>query len=463
MDSIKKFITNLCRLILAVTFIFSGYVKAVDPLGTQYKIQDYLEALSLQGYVPDWVTLGTSVGLSALEFSLGIFMLFAICRRRNSRLVLIFMLVMTLISLWLVVANPIKDCGCFGDAVKLTNAETFGKNIVLLACAVVVAIYPLRMVRFISKSNQWIVINFTIVYILATSAVSIYRLPWFDFRPYHVGANILKGMEMPPRAQAPQFETTFILQKNGVKKEFSLDNYPDSTWQFVDSKTVQTRDGYVPPIHDFSIQTAGGEDITQQVLTDKGYTFLLIAPHLELANETNFGDIDQIYEYAQAYNVPFYCLTASNEQAISHWEDITGAEYPFCTTDETTLKTIVRSNPGLVLLKNGTVINKWSHNELPQTEELTAPLAELSIGRMPANSMAGKITKIFLWFILPLILLTLADRLWSWSKWVRAKEQRIKRDIPTFKKEKENEKENCCRQLENEHEPAGRRDSGQGD
>jgi triosephosphate isomerase len=420
---IRKAIINLCRLLLAVTFIFSGYVKAIDPLGTQYKIQDYLEALDVQAYIPDWLTLGTSVGLSALEFSLGLFMLFAIRRRLTSKVILLFMSVMTLITVWLAIANPVKDCGCFGDAIKLTNTETLLKNVVLLICALIVALQPLKMVRFISKSNQWIVINYTVVFVLISSLYSLYKLPVFDFRPYHVGANILQGMEIPKGAKQPKFETTFVLKKNGVQKVFTLDNYPDSTWEFVDSKTVQTEEGYVPPIHDFSIErNDNGEDITQQVLRNKGYTFLLICPHLETADDSNFGDIDQMYEYAQNQHIPFYCLTASPAKAIQKWQNITGAEYPFCTTDETTLKTIIRSNPGLVLIKGGTVIRKWSHNELPKEEDLNGSLQNLEIGQMPADTVPGKIFEILLWFVLPLFLLTIADRTWAWTKWLKRKE-----------------------------------------
>lgn len=134
------------------------------------------------------------------------------------------------------------------------------------------------------------------------------------------------------------------MEKNGVRKEFTLDNYPDSTWQFIDSKTEQIKEGYVPPIHDFSIELADGDDITDSILSRKGYTFLLISPHLSQADDSNFGGIDQLYEYAQDEKIPFYCLTASTEKEIQRWEDITGAEYPFCITDETTLKTIIRSN-----------------------------------------------------------------------------------------------------------------------
>lgn len=414
-------LVNACRLLLGATFVFSGFVKAIDPIGTQYKLQDYISTVGMGGIVPDIVTLLASVALSALEFSLGVFVLFAIRRHLVSKILVAFMVVMTLITVWIALFNPVKDCGCFGEALRLTNVQTLLKNIVLLAASVVVAWRPLRMYRFLSRSTQWIAINYTILFVLLLSAHCLYHLPLIDFRPYHIGMNIKKGMEIPAGAPQPEFETTFILQKNGVKKEFTLDNYPDSSWQFVDSKTVQTKEGYVPPIHDFSIQKADGDDITDSVLTAKGYIFLLVSPHLEQADDSNFGDIDLLYEYCQERKIPFYCLTASTKKDIDHWADITGAEYPFCFTDETTLKTIIRSNPGLLLLKDGTIIRKWSHNDLPSSSSLNAPLSKLSIGAMPSTSLGETIMKVVLLFFIPLIILVFADRTWAWTRYLRRK------------------------------------------
>lgn len=425
-----KMTVNLCRIIVALTFIFSGFVKAIDPIGLQYKLQDYLGAIGIPGFLPDWMLLIMAVLLAAVEFCMGIFLLFAIQRRLISKLIVVFMSIMTLITVWLVVANPVKDCGCFGDALHLTNTETLVKNIILLGCSIVIMQRPLAMFRFISESNQWIVINYTIVFIFVSSGLSLYYLPLFDFRPYRIGTNIPRGMEIPKDAEQPLFETTFIMEKGGQRKEFTLNDYPDSTWKFIDSKTVQVKEGYIPPIHDFSIaDRKTGKDLTDSVLRHKGYTFLLIAPYLERADDSNFGDIDQLYEYAQTYNIPFYCLTASTAKAIQRWRDITGAEYPFCITDETTLKTIVRSNPGLLLLKDGTIINKWSHNQLPNGAKLSLPITQSALGKMPQDSIPGKILEIILWFILPLTLLTLADRLWAWSKWVRLKEKKDKQRL----------------------------------
>ncbi len=434
----KKTVVNIARFLLAVVFILSGFVKAVDPLGTQYKIHDYLVAMHLGELVPDFVTLSASILQSAIEFVLGICLLFAIRRRVVTRLTLAIMVVMTLLTLWLAIENPISDCGCFGDALVLTNWQTFWKNVVLLGAAVIVSLWPLDMARMIGKSNQWIVFHYAVLFIVFIAGYCLYDLPMFDFRPYHVGANIKEGMEMPEGARLPEFQTTFILEKDGERREFTAEDYPDSTWTFIDSKTVQTAEGYVPPIHDFSILSDEGEDITEEVLTREGYTFLLVSPHLEDADDSQFDRINQVYEYSRAHGYPFYCLTASTERAISRWQDMTGAEYPFYATDEIALKTVIRSNPGLVLLRQGTIVRKWSHNSLPAIEEAVAeqPLEKQAFGQMPTDSVPGKIAWLLIWFVLPLMVLTIADRLWAWSKWLRKSRKKRNNNNPLNKKEK---------------------------
>ena len=193
---ITKTAVNIGRLLVAVTFIFSGFVKGMDPLGTQYKITDYLEALHINWMFPSWSTLLMSIVLAMCEFAIGIFLLFAIRRRLMSKITLAVMSVMTLITLWIVIADPVKDCGCFGDAVVLTNMETFIKNIILLIFAVLLWRKPLEMPRLISRQTQWVVINYTFLFSIVMSIWSLWYLPQFDFRPYHIGVNIAKGINL---------------------------------------------------------------------------------------------------------------------------------------------------------------------------------------------------------------------------------------------------------------------------
>jgi len=405
---VKKAGINIARLILAIVLILSGFVKAVDPLGTQYKIHDYLQAVELAQYMPDFATLGAAVLLSAIEFGLGICLLFAIRRRLVTRLTLLLMLVMTPITLWLALTNPISDCGCFGDAVVLTNWQTLAKNVVLLALAIIVRCWPLEMMRFISRSNQWIVINYSALFIVAVSGWSLYDLPYFDFRPYHVGTDLRAGWLKMMEGEESPYADFFVERLSDVSKN-------------EDSKQVEE-----------------SEEITESLLLNQGYTFLLIAPHLEEADDSQLDRINEVHEYAQDYDYPFYCLTASGKQGIQQWRDRTGAEYPFCQTDDIVLKTMIRSNPGLMLLKDGKVIGKWSHNRMPREEALTKHLQFLEIGRMPEDSVPQKILTILLWYVLPLLLLTLADRLWMWSNWLKKKDKDNKDKIFQLLKRKKN-------------------------
>jgi uncharacterized membrane protein YphA (DoxX/SURF4 family) len=407
-------ITTVCRFVLAIVFIFSGFVKAIDPLGTQYKIQDYFDAFGWAGIFPDNIPFLASVLLGMLEFCLGVYLFFGIRRIIAPRAVVAVMALMTPLTFWLALDNPVSDCGCFGDAVVLTNWETFGKNVVLLVMSLVVLkwrkrIFPLATTRF-----DWLIALYGFLYILCMTIYCYRHLPIFDFRPYYVGADIRSGMEIPEGEEPTVYETRFVLQKDGVEKEFALEDYPDSTWTFVDSKTVVKKKGYEPPIHDFSMMSyEGGEDITEQVLTDEGYTFLLVAHQLGQANDSKIDLINELYDYCLENDCAFYCLTSSSDEDILKWQEYTGAEYPFCLMDNITLKTMVRSNPGLVLLKGGVVINKWSVADIPDEYQLMGELEYLPLGKINKQSFVYQLFYVVVWFIFPLLLMCVADFAWK--------------------------------------------------
>lgn len=401
---------NVCRFLLAVLFIFSGFVKAVDPLGSYYKIQDYLTAFGMGSWFPFYLPLLFAILLSTLEFSVGVCLFFGIRRKFATTMALLLMVVMTPLTLYLAVANPVSDCGCFGDAWVLTNWETFGKNVVLLIAAVSVFKGGRLIIRFITSKMAWMVSMYTFFFITALSFYCLNNLPILDFRPYKIGNNIKAGMEIPEGAKPSVFESRFILEKDGQRREFTLDNYPDSTWTFVETHTVLKEKGYEPPIHEFSIVSiATGEDLTDSILSDKGYTFLLIAHRIEEADDSNIDLINEIYDYSVEHGYGFYALTSSPEEQIEQWRDKTGAEYPFCQMDDITLKTIIRSNPGLLLMKEGTILNKWGDNRLPDEYVLTDSLDKLEIGRLKQEDDFRTIGYVLLWFIIPLLLVIGAD------------------------------------------------------
>lgn len=420
---------NICRFVLAVVFIFSGFVKAIDPFGSFYKIQDYLTAFNLISWFPGYWPLLFAVLLAAIEFCAGIYLFLGIRRKISSTLAFLLMLVMTPLTFYLALADPVSDCGCFGDALVLTNWQTFGKNVVLLVAAVTVFRQWREITRFITLKMEWIFSMYTNLFVFALSAYCLRNLPLLDFRPYKIGTNIKAGMEIPEGAKLSVLETTFVMEKDGKRKEFTLDNYPDSTWTFVETRTIVKEKGYEPPIHDFAMQSlTSGTDITDSVLTSRGYTFLLVAHRIEEADDSNIDLINEIYDYSVEHGYGFYALTSSPEDAIALWCDRTGAEYPFCQMDDITLKTIIRSNPGLLLIKDGTILNKWSDSQLPDEYVLTDSLDKLELGRQKYVNDWYTMGYVLLWFIVPLAFVIGADQLFVVRLQKKAERSKPQRD-----------------------------------
>jgi len=363
-------LVNVVRLVLALTYLFSGVVKLIDPRGTQYKIEDYGVAFGISNLMPEGVPLTLACILATVEFLMGVYLLFGIRRPLATTVSTCFMLVMTPLTLYLALNNPVSDCGCFGDALVLTGWQTFGKNVVLLVCSIIAMCHYKLMPSFVGKKYSWLVALCAFVFAVLFASYNLWRLPVIDFRPYHVGANIRQAW-YDDQQDFGQFQTTFILEKDGVRKEFTLEDYPDSTWTFIDSRTVQTEPSKRSGVGDLlvhDIQT--GEDITEQILNDEGYTFLLVAPYLEKADDSVMGDLLSLYDFSQEAGCAFYCLTSSGDKAIEGWIEMTGAEYPFCVADAVVLKTMIRSNPGLMLIRDGIVVAKWPSTDLPHPSDI---------------------------------------------------------------------------------------------
>ena len=394
---------GVVRLVLALTYLFSGVVKLIDPRGTQYKIEDYGAAFGLTGLLPEGLPLVMACVLAVIEFLMGIYLLYGIRRRLTTVVSICFMLVMTPLTLYLVIKNPVSDCGCFGDALVLTNWQTFVKNVVLLVCSILALRYYKLMPHFVTKKNQWMVTLYSFVFAGIFMGYNLWRLPVIDFRPYHLGADIRQAWH-DDQQNFGQFVTTFIMEKDGVQQEFALEDYPDSTWTLIDTRTIQIEPTKHSGVGDLIIQDAeSGEDLTEAILSNEGYIFLLVAPYLEKADDGVMGGLLSLYDYSQEEDYGFFCLTSSGEQAIKNWKEMTGAEYPFCLADAVVLKTIIRSNPGLVLLHDGKVVGKWPSTALPTPEELKQqPEQKIS-------SLSDRIVNILSWYILPLLFFLLFD------------------------------------------------------
>lgn len=401
-------LANVLRFAVAATFIFSGVVKLIDPHGTEYKIEDYAAAFHLSGLLPALLPLLLSVLVSVLEFTIGVFLLFGIRLRTTFGIMTIFLSLFTPLTLYLAIANPVPDCGCFGDALVLTHWQTFCKNIILLLATLVVWMRRNSVFRMISESTQWLLSLYTWVFALCFAGYNLYRLPVIDFRPYRVGADLRTQYEEMGKAR---YETFFIMSKEGETREFSLDNYPDTTWTLIDTRTVVAggEDAGLGGFQVISMET--GEDLTEVILQDSGYVFLLVAPYLEKADDGVMDRILEISEYSREYGYPLYCLTASEDNQVDVWRDVTGADYDFLQADATVLKTMVRSNPGLILLHDGKVVGKWPSSDLPTETLLVGALDTLPLSQSAMDNRFYDAFRIFLWYIVPLILLTLADRM----------------------------------------------------
>lgn len=446
-DILLKITVNLCRLVLATTFIFSGFVKANDPYGTAYKLIDYLNAWSVN--LTETLALFGAVILSTIELVIGLYLFFGISRRPIARITTVLMGVMTLFTVYIAIYNPVSDCGCFGDAIILTNTETLLKNILLMGASIILWKHHELQIRFLSKNTEWLISIFSNIYALSLAGYSIAYLPSIDFRPYHIGADVRKGIEIP-EDQRPLFENKIVYERNGETLELGLDeDDPDSTWTYVETKRVMIKEGGKALMSDFYVIDQNKEDITRSIVEDEGYNFLLIIPQIENASQGFIGDINEIYDYSVENGYGFYCVTGSDTTAQKSWIDHTGAEYSIYNGDERTLKTIVRSNPGLVLLKDGKIIKKRSTYNLPDQEQLTKPLENLDFGKIDSITIKRKISNIILLFILPLLTLTLLDRIaagWSFYRNLKRKSkdfqlENIERALGLEKTTKGNEQE----------------------
>lgn len=366
-----KFLANLSRILVGVVFIFSGFVKGVDPLGSNYKFIDYFNAFGMGGL--SFSALFFSFVLSLAEFLIGICLFLNIKTKWAAWGALLFMGVFTPLTLILAIKNPVTDCGCFGDAWVLSNWETFGKNVVLLAFTLLAFIYRNKFKSFFNFLEQTILVAGTIIFMLCIEFYSYRHLPILDFRPYAIGKNITEGMTIPEDAPHDEYQITlkYKNKNTGIIQEFNETNYPwqdTLNWEFHSSDQKLVKEGFKAPIHDFVIEHPDLGNITEEILQDNNYTFLVVAYKLAQTSTEDLEKINKLADYAREQGYRFYGLTASNADEIKKFTETHHIPYEFCVMDEIQLKTIVRSNPGLVLLKKGTIIDKWAHRDIPLLE-----------------------------------------------------------------------------------------------
>jgi len=349
------------RIIIGLLFIFSGVVKAIDPLGSAYKFHDYFQAFHI-GFLNS-LSIILAILMCTAEFISGFSVLTGLRQRTGILGALILMIIFTPLTFILALTNPVSDCGCFGDAIHLTNWQTFGKNVILIGLAFVLFAGRKEVKQLFNTITEWIIISGVTVLFIVFSLANLKYLPVIDFLPYKTGVKIADKMVVPDGVPVDTYNTTFVYEKGGIKKEFSISNYPanDTSWKFVEQKSVLLKKGYQPPIHDFSIASLNGVDITNDVLSHSGYSVLMITKKLAEAKSNRLEEGYKLGKYCHEKGIDFYILTASGTDEAKSINNGLG----FYSVDETTLKTIVRSNPGYILLKDGIIIGKWSWANLP--------------------------------------------------------------------------------------------------
>lgn len=391
----------LARLVAGATFAFSGFVKTVDPAGMSLKIREYLSAFGIDFMMP--IAFFLAVCLGVYEMILGVSLLFGSYRRVSSVMLFLTMLVMTPLTLYLALADPISDCGCFGEALYLTHWQSFAKNVVLLLISIFLVWGNRKVKSIYHKEIQSLTLYFVLFFAVGLSLHAYYNQPIFDFRPYKVGTDISRAIS------SEAFDQTRYLYRNGDREElFTVDELPtDTAWHFV--ARIEEEMPAQQDITNFVIYD-GEDDITDAILSDPGYTFLIMSPSLAVAESGVIDKLDELYDYTREYRYNLYCLTASTPEEIAEWQDNTGADYPIYSMDASTIQTIVRGNPGIVLLHDGVIVQKVRPSRLPEEAELNAPIDELPFGQLTPYSPMRPLLTVLIIFFVPMLLLLLTSK-----------------------------------------------------
>ena len=372
---------RLCAFLIGVVFLLAGIFKLLDPVGAGLVMEGYFRFFHVTFLLP--TAKATAVVLALAEAILGAAMISGVWRKQVAIITTAMIVFFTVLTLFLAIFNPVSltDCGCFGEALVLTNGQTLAKNIVLLLCSLFLTRYPLYLHRLISERNQWVISIYAWVYAAGVCYASFRNLPVLEFTPYTVGADLRGAVE----------------------------------------GTAKTDDGGISPLANFYLNTPQGDDCTFEVLADTSWQFLLIAPNCATADDGCCDRINSLYDYCVDKGYAFRMATASAPQDIYDWIDRTGAAYPILLADETELKSAVRANPGLMLLHDGRIAAKWSNNNLPEYRD------EDDIATNVPTSSTSPLTRMLLWFIVPLIIIIFLDGLWVGSKYY--KRYRIRKRI----------------------------------
>lgn len=359
-----KLLTHFSRLFVGILFIISGLIKLNDPVGFSFKLGDYFAQDVLNFPFLEPFALAIAVFVVIFEVVLGVMLLLGYKKKFTLWTLLLMIVFFTFLTFYSAYFNKVTDCGCFGDAIKLTPWESFTKDIILLVFILILFAGKQYIKPLFSNKTNKIVSVVSVVLCGFMGYWVLNHLPLKDFRAYKVGTNIKKAMEIPEDAPKSEYEMTFIYSVNGENKEFSmeeLNNLPEGA-EFVDRKEKLIQEGYTPDIQNFTIEK-DGEDYTNEVL-EESKIILVIAYDLEKSCEKGLEKISAVQQMATEKGYKIIGLTSTLEDTYQPILEKNNVKIPFYATDKIVLKTIERSNPNFVVLHKGTIIQKVHYNDV---------------------------------------------------------------------------------------------------
>lgn len=409
-----SFFLILSKIVLGLTFLFSGFVKSVDVYGTTFKIVDYFHAFHLDIFQP--LSKLLAFGIVGLEFLLGILIIIGIYAKVVSKLVISIVFFMMLLTLYIALFNNVEDCGCFGDVLILSNWVTFFKNVVLLIFAFMFVIYHRLVTSLFSIKIRKYVLRYSFIYISGILLYNYIYEPLFDFRPYHVGAKLMPFDSINKKNKD---QVSLIYRKDGEEKVFTPETAPwqNGEWTYVETRINSLNIENTKSIADFSIQNIrfnkGNKptiiDITDKVLLDSEYSFFLLIPDLSILSDIQYDTINKIALYAGNNKYKVYCLTASTKNEILQFKEHLNPEIMICLADNRLINTIVRASPGLMIMKKGLIVAKWSSWSFPFDLYLGCNINEL-ITSSPSSVRIGPIILAVLLLLLPMMVFKIKDK-----------------------------------------------------
>ncbi len=364
-----KIITQISRILVGVLFILSGLIKANDTLGFSYKLLEYFEIFKLTFFDPYAVPI--SMFICIFEIVSGVALLLGIFNRLNSWLLLLMIVFFTILTGYSAITHKVTDCGCFGDAIKLTPMQSFNKDLVLMLLILIIFFNN----KYINPLFNSVISNIALFFaFFVSTAFTIYTymfLPVIDFLPYKKGNDIKALSTLPIDAPKDSITMVFVYEKNGQQFEFTPASIPDDTnYHFVRRDDKIIREGAKAPIHDFKVSDEYGSDFTDSLFSSDGYKLILVQTKIEETRSAIGTQIESLAKECVDNHIEFWALTASNLEVAKVYKNQYHLPFTYYNMDATPLKSMARSNPALILLKKSTVIKKWSAYSLPSYKTL---------------------------------------------------------------------------------------------